>query len=135
MNKIFVMALIGAVIIILLASFNVLIGLANSDALKNYGLYVREGKYDFAQINPEAARYETIINLVYGSVGLFAGAIAIIGGRARKVTGGVFMLVACAISLYFYTLWGTVPFALLLTGGILTLRETPAGRNQAISSQ
>jgi hypothetical protein len=126
MNKIFVLALVGAVITILVSLFDIYVGLALSNVLKSFGIYVRDGTYSFAQLHPDIARFETTLNLAYGSVGLFAGIIGIIGGKISKFKGGILLVIAGAVSFIAIGLIGIIPFILLLTSGILAFREKPA---------
>jgi hypothetical protein len=125
MNKIFMFALIGGIIIILVAFFYISIGLAYSGILRNVGFYVREGNNSFAQLHPDLAQYLTLRNLILGSTGLFAGIIAIIGGKISKVTGGILIVIASGISIVAFGILGIIPFALLLVSGVLALREKP----------
>ncbi|MGA2682883.1 MAG: hypothetical protein ABSF44_13915 [Candidatus Bathyarchaeia archaeon] len=123
MNKIFALALVGAVITILVALFNIYLGFAYSDVFKSFGIYVRDGPYSFAQLHPDIARFETALSLTYGSVGLFAGIIGIIGGKTRKFKGGILLVIASAVSVIALGLMAIVPFVLLLTSGVLAFME------------
>lgn len=125
MNKIFALALIGAIVTILVALFNIYVGLALSDALKSFGIYVKDGAYSFAQLHPDIARFESTVSLAYGGVGLFAGIMGIIGGKIGKFKGGILLVTASVISFITIGLIGIIPFILLLTSGILAFKEKP----------
>jgi len=121
-----VLALIGAVVTILVALFHILVGIAYSDALKSFGIYVKDGPYYFAQLHPEIARFDTMLNLATGSIGFLAGIIGIIGGKIGKFRGGILLVIASALSFIMLGLLiGIIPFILLFTSGILAFTQKP----------
>jgi hypothetical protein len=127
MNKIFVLALIGGIIAILLSFFFIAVGLAFSGILRSVGFYVSEGTYSSAQTHPYVDLFVATKNLIYGSIGLFAGIIGIIGGKISKVKGGILLVVASGISVLALGYLGIISFVLLLISGLLalSLRPTP----------
>ncbi len=130
MNRVFVLALAGAVIIILVALFFVSVGVAYSGVLSNFGFTVTEGKYSFADLHPDIARYETIRYSIYGALGLSAGAMGLIGGRIGKVKGGIVLIVSSVISIGAFALWGLVSFVLLLASGIMAITQRSTARQE-----
>ncbi len=123
MKKVFALALSGAVIIILVGLFFVSIGIAYSGVLKNIGFTVTEGVNSVADIHPDLATYETIRYGNYGALGLFAGAMGLIGGRIANVKGGTLLIISSVISIGAFVWWGFIPFALLLASGILAITQ------------
>jgi hypothetical protein len=129
LNKIRIMALFGAVIILFLGQFYLYMGLAYSGVLANYNIYVSSGGY------PLAGSVTTILavgNSISGVIGLIAGVMAILGAVIRSSTtkSGVLLVASAAMSMVAFGYLGIVSFILVLTAGVLYLRERPAVANQ-----
>ena len=125
MTKIFVLAIVGGIIAFLVAFFYISFGIAYTDILKSFGFFVTDGEYSFAQMHPDIAQYMAIRYFIYGSVGLSAGIIGIIGGRVSKVKGGILLVVASGISILAFGYLGIISFVLFLISGVFAFKEKP----------
>ena len=102
MRQSFVLGLVGGIFAILVALFEIVIGVLGSAS------------------SVESAR------LVYALSGIScfaAGVVGIFGGVVGKKLGGVLMIVAGVLALLGASLFGFFPFVLLLLGGVIALGE------------
>jgi hypothetical protein len=107
-----------------MAVFYLSLAIANSGALASLGFYVSKGSIP---LTGDIAQYFAIGFLLTGIVCLSVGIAAVIGGIIGKTKGSIIMIISGALSLLSLGILGIIPFALLLSGGIINLHRVSKG--------